>query len=197
MAKMTAEQKKEMAWLKSIPNKEMKDAITALNAVLTENEMDLVEIDKKSKGATVNNLTNVINGLVEAEKAELIPESVAVFYNEHIVVDEDDGSGTEEGDGKTADGGKDAGKDKKDDKPKPKRPRQTKEEIQARYDAIGKMIASGKYTKKEIVDAICPKFPAVTQSTISTFVQDCMNPKYNKLPKLTVKGEDGKLSFAK
>lgn len=193
MAKLTDAQKAEQKKLKAIPNKEMKDAIASINAFLKEQKMDEVKLEK-SKGATVAGFAAAINGLLEAGKAEEIPENVATFYNDHIVGDDEDTSGDGTSD-KGADTGKNDTKNPAGDKPK--KPRKTKAEIQARYDAISAMIKTGKHTKKEIVEVIAPKFPDVTVSTISTFVQDCMNVKYNKLPKLTVKGEDGKLSFSK
>lgn len=190
MAKLTDAQKAEMAKLKAIPNDAMKIAITSLNTFLTGKEKEVMP-KAKSKGEAVKLFTDAIAGLLEADLGEEIPEDVATFFNDHIVGDD-----AEAGDG--ADAG--AEKPKADAKPKAtgaKKPRKTKAEIQARYDAISAMIATGKHTKKEIVEAVSPKFPDVTVSTISTFVQDCMNVKYNKLPKLTVKAEDGKLSFAK
>jgi len=187
MAKLTEEQKKEMAKLKAIPNDKMKASIASLNTFLETKKIEQMP-KAKSKGEAVALFGAAINDLLEKDMAEEIPEDVASFFNDHIADSDDEGETD----------GADAGDDKAEDKPKPaKKPRKTKAEIQARYDAIAAMIKTGKHTKKEIVDTISPKFPDVTVSTISTFVQDCMNEKYNKLPKLTVKGEDGKLSFAK
>jgi hypothetical protein len=190
MAKQTAEQKAEMARLKLIPNDKMKVAIASLNAFLATKEKE--EMAKaSSKTIAVSLFEEAIAGLLEADLGEEIPEEVATFYNDHIVPAEE-----VEGEGDVT--GNEVATEAKPDKPKPaKKPRKTKEEIQARYDAISAMIATAGHTKKEIVETISPKFPDVTVSTISTFVQDCMNVKYNKLPKLTIKGEDGKLSFAK
>ncbi|MCP4373943.1 MAG: hypothetical protein GY797_38440 [Deltaproteobacteria bacterium] len=188
MAKMTEEQKAEMAKLKAIPNDKMKASIASMNTFLGTIVMDAMP-KAKSKGEAVKLFTDAVQGLVDNDMAEEIPEDVATFFNDFIVGGDDAGD----------DAGAEAGGDteKADEKPKAKKPRKTKAEIQARYDAIADMIKTGKHTKKEIIDTIAPKFPDVTVSTISTFVQDCMNEKYNKLPKLTVKGEDGKLSFKK
>lgn len=100
---------------------------------------------------------------------------------------------TKEKDGK-------AGKEKKKD---------TKTEIKAksavgvkkpsvakRNALITKLIETGKWTKKQIVNKVVAKFTDVTESTISTSVQDSMNLRYNKLEKLTIKdAKTGKLSF--
>ncbi len=189
MAKLTDAQKAEMAKLKAIPNDLMKLSIASLNTFLTSKEKDKMP-KAKSKGEAVKLFTDAIAGLLEADLGEEIPEDVATFYNDHVVGDDAEAGDTGADDGKAA-------PKPKADKTKTTKPRKTKAEIQARYDAISAMIVTGKHTKKEIVDEVAPKFPDVTVSTISTFVQDCMNVKYNKLPKLTVKAEDGKLSFAK
>ncbi len=193
MAKLTDAQKAEQKKLKAIPNDKMKEAIASLNTFLEGKKIEVMP-KAKSKGAAVASFTSAIADLMEKDLIEEVPEDVATFFNEFIVEEEegtDTGADTGAGAADTNAGTADAGTTK------PKKPRKTKEEIQARYDAIAAMIKTGKHTKVEIVKEIAPKFPDVKEVTIATFVQDCMNEKYNKLPKLTVKGEDGKLSFKK
>jgi len=80
-------------------------------------------------------------------------------------------------------------------KEKKEKSRVSREQVKKRNSEISKLISKGKYTKKQIIEKISEKFPEVKPITIATFVQDCMNPKYNKLDKLTVKSKEGILSF--
>lgn len=182
MAKLTEEQKAEQKRLKAIPNDGMKAAITGLNEVLKANKMDLIKLEK-SKGATVDNLTAAIRDLLNVDKADLIPEDIAIFYNDHIAIDDAEEATQSE--------------EKPKDPPKPRKPRKTKEELKARYDFIESMIKAGKSTKKEIVDATAKKFTDVKPITLSTFIQDCLNEKYNKFDNLAYKDKKGIISFNK
>jgi hypothetical protein len=62
---------------------------------------------------------------------------------------------------------------------------------------LGKLIEEGKMTQKELIAAGRAKFPEKAKSTIETVLVDSKNPRYNRFPKLVVKGENGILSFAK
>lgn len=59
---------------------------------------------------------------------------------------------------------------------------------------VEEMIAEGKYTRKEILDALEEK--GYKRSTPSTIISDAMSEKYQKFDKLAVKDEDGVLTFA-
>ena len=66
----------------------------------------------------------------------------------------------------------------------------------AHYPFFQKLIEEGKYTQKELVEMAMTEFPHLSKSTFQTVLTDCRNPKYNKLPKLVLRDENGILYFA-
>lgn len=67
---------------------------------------------------------------------------------------------------------------------------ETKKVIKGVRGAIGALIAEGKYTKQQIIDAICKDWKDVKQITVSTYLSDAKNPKYSKFEKIAI--EDAK-----
>lgn len=58
-----------------------------------------------------------------------------------------------------------------------------------------KLIESGKYSQRELLDLLSKQFPTLLKSTISTILSDSKSVKYNKFPKLAVI-KDGKYQFS-
>lgn len=60
------------------------------------------------------------------------------------------------------------------------------------------LIQTGQHTAKELLEQAkaSGQFDSKKESTIRTLITDSKNPKYNRFPKLVIKGEGGKLSFA-
>ena len=57
------------------------------------------------------------------------------------------------------------------------------------------LIAKGKFTQKELIEKARALQLPIKENTVSTFLTDSRNPKYNKFDKLVVKNEQGILSF--
>lgn len=60
---------------------------------------------------------------------------------------------------------------------------------------LAELISEAKYDRKIIVEKAQQKFPDATAGSITTYLSDGKNPKYNKFDKLVVVGEDKILSF--
>ncbi len=71
---------------------------------------------------------------------------------------------------------------------------QTSEEVKERKKFIFDLIQEGKHTRADILDKIVAKYTEVKRATMSTFLTDCKNEKYNKYPKLAVE-KDKVFSF--
>ena len=52
--------------------------------------------------------------------------------------------------------------------------------------AIYSMIEQGKFTKQQIIEAICKDWKDVKQITVSTYLSDAKNAKYSKYEKLAI-----------
>ncbi len=85
MAKQT-----EADRIKAIPGKEMVGAIKSINEYLAGNDGEEVVVDKKSKANTLGNLLIPIVAAIEAGDAEKLPDDVIAFYNDHLVVEEEE-----------------------------------------------------------------------------------------------------------
>ena len=66
-----------------------------------------------------------------------------------------------------------------------------------RVEYMTPLIAKGTYSKKELLEMMCKKFPQVTKAANQTILTDGKNPKYNKFAKLIVQDADGLMSFSK
>lgn len=67
---------------------------------------------------------------------------------------------------------------------------ETKKVIKGVRGAIYNMIAENKFTKQQIIDAICKDWKDVKQITVSTYLSDAKNVKYTKFDRLAI--EDAK-----
>lgn len=75
---------------------------------------------------------------------------------------------------------------------------ETKKAIKGVRGAIYNMIAESKYTKQQIIDAICKDWNDVKQITVSTYLSDAKNVKYTKFDKLAIEDPRTKVfSFEK
>ena len=74
----------------------------------------------------------------------------------------------------------------------------TKKVIKGVRGAIYNMIAENKFTKQQIIDAICKDWSDVKQITVSTYLSDAKNVKYTKFEKLAIEDPRTKVfSFEK
>lgn len=60
----------------------------------------------------------------------------------------------------------------------------------AQKQFVADMLAAGQYTRKQIIDGFLLQFPDAAKSTVTTYLSDSKNPKYNKFPFL-VKVREG------
>lgn len=74
-------------------------------------------------------------------------------------------------------------------------PRPSSEEVKARNGLIESLIAAGKYTRADILDAVTKAYPNVNRSTVNTMLTDAKNPKYNRFSKLAVEDENKIMGF--
>lgn len=63
-------------------------------------------------------------------------------------------------------------------------PFKPRKDVTERKELIYKMISEGKHTRQDIIAAVQAVFPNVTPASLSTFLTDCKNAKYNKYDKL-------------
>jgi len=75
---------------KSMPNKEFKEAVSALNAVLKADEKSTIKIVAVKKAKVIEDFTNAVLDFIENDKIKALPESVIDFYNEFIAEDAPD-----------------------------------------------------------------------------------------------------------
>jgi len=66
-----------------------------------------------------------------------------------------------------------------------------------RVEYMTAFIKEAKYSKKELLEMMCKKFPQVTKAANQTILTDGKNPKYNKFEKLIVQDDNGIMSFKK
>jgi hypothetical protein len=81
--------------------------------------------------------------------------------------------------------------------PKPKQEAKPKKKSMAQVsrEILTPLLEKGKHTQAELKAMLLKA--GVTTTTADVILTDSKNPKYNKFPKLVIKGDDGKLSFKK
>jgi len=62
-------------------------------------------------------------------------------------------------------------------------------------DTLNFLIGTGKYTRKQLIQMCIEKHPDYAKSTITTYLTDCKNPKYNPLRNLVKIVENDKMQF--
>lgn len=202
---------------KEIPVDALKAAVAKLNSILEEGKIKTVG---KKKVDIITAFAEKVSEITEAGKAKDLPGECIEFFNTYIVNDdESEGAADTKKDaapaasvkkGTAKKGATPASTKKSADKETPdarkaesrsesstRKGRSTSSEVTNRNKMIYDLIAAGKNTKVEIVKLVSEKFTSVKPITIGTFIQDCMNVKYNKLDKLTVRNDKGLLSFSK
>lgn len=149
--------------VKAIPAKEMKSAIKSLNEYLDEKDEDKVIYVGVSKEQALENFLFAILEVIEKDEADLLPENVVTFYNEHLVNDDD-----EEKEKKT-----DKPKDKKKSAPKKSAPKKSKKAKEPKKPGVVQHIIEAFIdddltTAKDIIASVEKKHGVVcSKSTIS------------------------------
>jgi len=64
-------------------------------------------------------------------------------------------------------------------------------------DYVASLIEQGKFDRKKIYAATIKKYPEAKVNTISIWISNGTNPKYNPFPKLVINNSEGLVSFKK